>query len=101
MNRRRFVVSSLHASAAWLLPRMRWSTQSAKRILILGGTNFLGPALVEAAVVAGHSVTLFNRGITNPELFPFLEKLRGLRSANAAEENLSALNGRHWDAIVD
>jgi 2'-hydroxyisoflavone reductase len=44
---------------------------------------------------------LFNRGITNPGLFPFLEKLRGLRSVTPSEENLSALNGRQWDAIVD
>jgi len=72
-----------------------------KRILVLGGTSFLGPALVEAAVVAGHTVTLFNRGITNPGLFPYLEKLRGLRSATASDENLSALRGRRWDVVVD
>jgi 2'-hydroxyisoflavone reductase len=71
------------------------------KILVLGGTNFLGPALVEAAVVAGHTVTLFNRGLTNPGLFPNLEKLRGLRSTTAAEENLAAVSGRRWDVVVD
>jgi 2'-hydroxyisoflavone reductase len=74
---------------------------SSKRILVIGGTTFLGPALVEAAVVAGHTITLFNRGRTNPGLFPNLEKLRGIRSSVASDENLSALRGRRWDAIVD
>ena len=68
---------------------------------MLGGTNFLGPAVVDAAVGAGHAVTLFNRGITNPQLFPTLEKLRGLRSATPTEENLAALGGRSWDAVID
>lgn len=71
-----------------------------QKILILGGTNFLGPAIVEAALAANHEVTLFNRGRTNPELFPALEKLRGDRSADAP--NLDALKGsRAWDAVVD
>ncbi|MCK5650815.1 MAG: twin-arginine translocation signal domain-containing protein, partial [Gemmatimonadetes bacterium] len=50
------------------------------RILILGGTSFLGPAEVEYALSRGHTVTLFNRGQTNPELFPDAEKLVGDRS---------------------
>lgn len=105
MQRRRFLQTSMAASVAAMLPRpmvARWlRTANPKKILVLGGTSFLGPALVEAAVVAGHTVTLFNRGITNPSLFPNLEKLRGLRSASVSEENLSALRGRHWDAVVD
>jgi hypothetical protein len=82
MNRRRFIPSALAVSGASLLKipgvRAAGGDVAPKSILVLGGTSFLGPALVEAAVVGGHSVTLFNRGITNPELFPFLEKLRGL-----------------------
>jgi len=74
---------------------------SRKTILVLGGTSFLGPAVVRAAVIGGHEVTLFNRGITNPELFPFLEKLRGLRSPTVSEENWTALGARRWDAIID
>ena len=66
------------------------------RILILGGTVFLGRAIVEAAVAAGHELTLFNRGRTNPELFPEVEKLRGDRDGD-----LDALRGRSWDAVVD
>jgi 2'-hydroxyisoflavone reductase len=100
MDRRRFLHTSLAASVATVVPRSV-ALGAPKGILVLGGTSFLGPALVEAAVVAGHTVTLFNRGRTNPALFPHLEKLRGLRSNAAAEENLSALRGRRWDAIVD
>ena len=47
-----------------------------KKILILGGTGFLGPATIEIAQARGHQVTMFNRGKTRPELFPELEKLR-------------------------
>jgi 2'-hydroxyisoflavone reductase len=66
------------------------------KVLVLGGTKFLGRATVEAALAGGHEVTLFNRGQTNPELFPEAEKLRGDRT-----QDLSALSGRSWDAVVD
>jgi 2'-hydroxyisoflavone reductase len=66
------------------------------RLLVLGGTKFVGRAAVEAALERGHEVTLFNRGETNPELFPEAEKLRGERDGD-----LSALGGREWDAVID
>jgi 2'-hydroxyisoflavone reductase len=66
------------------------------RLLVLGGTKFLGRAVVESALANGHEVTLFNRGRTNPDLFPDAEKLRGDRDGG-----LSALEGRRWDALVD
>jgi 2'-hydroxyisoflavone reductase len=66
------------------------------RLLVLGGTKFLGRAAVAAALERGHEVTLFNRGETNPELFPEAEKLRGDRDGD-----LSALEGRDWDAVID
>ncbi|HZI10387.1 MAG TPA: SDR family oxidoreductase [Myxococcus sp.] len=72
----------------------------SKRILILGGTGFLGPRLVEAARARGHTVTLFNRGRTRPHLFPDVEKLHGDRDPNNGE-GLKALEGRSWDAVVD
>jgi 2'-hydroxyisoflavone reductase len=53
------------------------------KILILGGTVFLGRWLVEAARARGHAVTLFNRGQHNPDLFPDVEKLRGDREWHA------------------
>ena len=66
------------------------------KLLVLGGTKFLGRATVESAFERGHEVTLFNRGETNAELFPEAEKLRGDRT-----EDLSVLQGREWDAVLD
>jgi 2'-hydroxyisoflavone reductase len=66
------------------------------KLLILGGTVFLGRHLVEAALAQGHEVTLFNRGQHNPDLFPAIEKLRGDRDGD-----LTALQGRRWDAAID
>lgn len=66
------------------------------KILILGGTKFLGRHLVDAAVARQHEVILFNRGQTNPNLFPELETLFGDRDGN-----LEALKGRRWDAVID
>jgi 2'-hydroxyisoflavone reductase len=66
------------------------------QLLIIGGTVFLGRHLVEAARERGHTITLFNRGQHNPDLFPDVEKLRGDR-----ESNLAALAGRRWDAAID
>lgn len=66
------------------------------KLLILGGTVFLGPELVQAATARGHTLTLFNRGKTNPHLFPEVEKLHGDRDGD-----LKALEGRKWDAVID
>ncbi len=66
------------------------------KILILGGTVFLGRALVEVALQNGHQVTLFNRGKSNPDLFPEVEKLVGER-----DSELTALQGRRWEAVID
>lgn len=66
------------------------------KLLILGGTRFLGRHLVEAAEARGHEITLFNRGISNPNLYPDVEHLRGNRDGD-----LSALEGRRWDAVID
>jgi 2'-hydroxyisoflavone reductase len=80
------------------------SLEKAKRplsILFLGGTNFVGPATVEYLRRRGHSVTLFNRGQTNPYLFPSLEKLRGNRYPDR-HGGLEALKGeRQWDVVID
>lgn len=66
------------------------------KLLILGGTVFLGRHMVEAALARGHEVTLFNRGQHDSGLFPEVEKLRGDRT-----KDLSALRGRRWDAVID
>jgi 2'-hydroxyisoflavone reductase len=66
------------------------------KLLVLGGTKFLGRHAVDAALAAGHEVTIFTRGQTNPELFPEVEHLQGDRDGD-----LAALEGRTWDGVVD
>jgi 2'-hydroxyisoflavone reductase len=63
---------------------------------VLGGTRFAGRAIVEAALGRGDTVTLFNRGQSNPGLFPGVATVFGDRSAD-----LSALDGREFDAVID
>ena len=76
--------------------RPREPAPAPLRILILGGTGFVGPNQVRTALARGHEVTLFNRGITNPDLFPDLETLIGDRDGD-----LGALEGRTWDVVID
>ena len=66
------------------------------KLLILGGTRFLGRALVEAGLAAGHELTLFNRGRSNPGLFPDVAEIHGDRDGG-----LAVLAGRQWDAVID
>lgn len=66
------------------------------RILILGGTGFIGPYQVQYALDRGHTVTLFNRGRTNTQLFPTVEKLVGDRA-----NDLKSLEGKKWDVVID
>jgi 2'-hydroxyisoflavone reductase len=66
------------------------------KLLIIGGTVFLGKHLVEAALASGHEVKMFNRGVHDDGLFLEVERLRGDR-----REDLSALRGRRFDAVID
>ena len=66
------------------------------RLLVLGGTVFVGRHVVEAALEAGHEVSIFTRGQHGAELFPEVERLRGDRDGD-----LSALGAGEWDAVVD
>lgn len=66
------------------------------KLLVLGGTIFLGRHIVEAALARGHDVTLFNRGRHRPDLFPGVLRLTGDRDGD-----LDALRGRSWDAVID
>jgi len=66
------------------------------KILVLGGTIFVGRHIAEAALARGHELTLFTRGRSNPDLFPEAEHVRGDRG-----RDLAALDGRAFDAVVD
>ncbi len=66
------------------------------RILVIGGSRFLGRHIVSQALDRGHAVTLFNRGVSDAGAFPEAELIRGDRNTD-----LSGLTGREWDATVD
>lgn len=70
------------------------------KILVLGGTRYLGPAVVRAALARGHDVTLFNRGKTQPGLFPGLKRLIGDRFPEIGA-GLAPLETGDWDAVID
>ncbi len=70
--------------------------KQALNILILGGTGFIGPHMVRYAQSRGHTVTLFNRGRTNADLFPDVTTLIGDR-----DSQLGALESGSWDAVID
>lgn len=113
-KRRDFLINGLKAgSLLSLTPYMLAScgksvkegqqeNESSKKlkILILGGTSFLGPHQIAYAMERGHSITTFTRGKTKPtvhqDLFANVESLVGDRS-----NNLEALHNRQWDAVID
>ena len=67
------------------------------RVLVLGGTSFIGRTVVDTAVRHGLDVTLFNRGFTGADLFPDLPRLTGDRDV----DDYRSLATGHWDAVVD
>src|SRR5882757_3280219 len=97
MHRRDFITSSALAALAMALPALA-DTRPLKpmRLLILGGTGFIGPHQVRYALARGHHVTVFNRG-RQKEAWPGpVEELLGDRNGD-----LKALEGRDWDVCID
>ncbi len=90
------IAGSLMMAKTGVLRATSTVPQARLKILILGGTGFIGPHQVRYALSRGHEVTLFNRGRTNPGLFPHLETLIGDRN-----DDLEALRGREWDVVID
>jgi nucleoside-diphosphate-sugar epimerase len=66
------------------------------KLLVIGGTHFVGRAVVEDAVARGHDVSVFHRGPAEAEGFPDVEHMHGDRDGG-----LDALRGRTWDAVID
>ncbi len=104
-DRRRFLKTSLLGGAAVAAgctpeaaPEQEEAPQafSPLKILVLGGTGFIGPHMVREALRRGHEVSLFNRGRTNNELFPDLKLYKGDRNSG-----LQSLEGGNWDVVVD
>jgi 2'-hydroxyisoflavone reductase len=98
MKRRDFLrtagaVTAAAAAPGWLTAK---PADRPLRILILGGTRFIGVHMTELALKRGHQVTFFNRGRTNPDLFPEVERIAGDRNGD-----IDGLKGRQWDAVID
>lgn len=106
-TRRDFLMAGMAGAGLFALPALARKGAGRKagqplKILVLGGTGFLGPHFVEAAHAKGHALTLFNRGRTNPTRFDGarfkdIEQLHGDRKTD-----MKALQGRRrWDAVLD
>lgn len=109
MHRRNFLTAASSIAAGATLAgtpqvsaseKVRAAQPRRLRVLMLGGTGFVGPTIVETLLDNGHDVTLFNRGVTNPDLFQYLERLRGDREESNGPD-LGALKRRNWDIIID
>jgi 2'-hydroxyisoflavone reductase len=96
--RRRHFIRAASLTAAWIGAARSVGAVRPRplRILILGGTRFIGVYMTDLALRRGHLVTLFNRGGTNAQLFPKVERLSGDRDGQ-----LDALRARKWDVVID
>jgi 2'-hydroxyisoflavone reductase len=98
IDRRRFLATATLA-AAGSAGSSRWAAAQTRKplsILILGGTRFIGVEMTALALKRGHTLTFFNRGKTNTDLFPDIERIKGDRNGDIA-----GLKGLKWDAVID
>ncbi|MEM7358210.1 MAG: hypothetical protein AAF431_03825 [Pseudomonadota bacterium] len=102
-NRREFLHYAGYGLTAALAPSFSSAaTNKRKKILVLGGTRFLGPVIVTELVRNGYDVTLFNRGQTNPDLFPQLPRILGDRETEDGSGLAQLRKDRQvWDWVVD
>jgi 2'-hydroxyisoflavone reductase len=96
INRRDILKTASGIALSTALGGPAFAKSKPKKVLILGGTGFIGPHFVKALMDGGHVVTLFNRGKRDPEAHPGVEQLLGDR-----DNQLDALKGRDWDAVID
>jgi 2'-hydroxyisoflavone reductase len=95
-NRRDLITLTGATAAAGLLGGTALARSRPLKVLMLGGTGFIGPHFVQALGEHGHTVTLFNRGKRDPEVKPGIEQLLGDRNGQ-----IDALKGRDWDVVID
>jgi 2'-hydroxyisoflavone reductase len=103
-NRRQFIqfaagtvgMMTAQRASASIGPFIGAPRSQGLRILVLGGTGFIGPHIVRSIVERGHAVSIFNRGRSEADLPPNVEELIGDRA-----DDLTALHGRTWDAVID
>ena len=96
MNRRQLLEAGLATAALTSVPGLTLAAAKPLKLLILGGTGFIGPHFVETARAHGHTLTLFNRGKRDADLFPDIEQILGDRDGQ-----IDGLKGRQWDAVID
>ena len=94
-NRRELLKIAGYTSLAGAVPPLLAKSKSL-RVLMLGGTGFIGPHFVDALSAGGHKITLFNRGKRDPDASPGIEQLLGDRNGD-----LKSLEGRDWDVVID
>ena len=96
MKRRTLLSLAAAGALAQLTPA--WAARKPKpmRILILGGTRFIGLHMTALALDRGHKLTFFNRGKTHTDRYPEIERIKGDRNGEIA-----GLKGREWDAVID
>jgi 2'-hydroxyisoflavone reductase len=101
-NRRQFIEGAMaalvgaEAASRFGSAQVTPASSTSLRILILGGTNYIGPHYVRTAVSRGHKVSVFNRGKTKADLSPTVERLIGDRNGD-----LRSIENREWDAVID
>ncbi len=96
MHRRDAIQLGAAAAAATFIGGISRADTRPLRVLILGGTGFIGPHMIASLRKSGHAITLFNNDKKSAELFPDLESLFGDRDGR-----IDALKGREWDVVVD
>ena len=96
MKRRTLLSLAAAGALAQLTPA--WAAKKTKplRILILGGTRFIGLHMTALALQRGHTLTFFNRGKTKTDRYPEVERIKGDRNGE-----IDGLKGREWDAVID
>ena len=102
IDRRHILKLGAAALSAGVLAPARLLAQKPQRILFLGGTGFIGPHIIHAALARGHQVSMMNRGQREPTQntgdFARVEAIRGDRSLPNAYANLV---GKKWDVVID
>ena len=98
LGRRTFLQAGAALAVAGAMPGVVRAAPAARplRLLILGGTRFIGLHMTALALERGHSVTFFNRGRTNTDRFPEVPRITGDRNGD-----LGGLAGRAFDAVID
>jgi 2'-hydroxyisoflavone reductase len=96
MKRRTLLTLAATGALTPLMPA--WAARKPKplRILILGGTRFIGLHMTALALERGHTLTFFNRGRTKTDRYPDVERIKGDRNGE-----IDGLKGRQWDVVID